>query len=193
MTKFDTISEQNIDAICGELAAADPHLSVVVDRYGTPPLWARPTGFATLLEIILEQQVSLASAKACFDKLAAHIGDVTPERFLTINDVVLKTIGFSRQKTAYARHLSQAILEGRIDLDSVHKLPDDAVTAERMQFAVAGVEPGWAAVPEPRGWIDMSRGLNREVTEGDGRKAALISDETTNRGFWRQYRTVMSR
>mgnify|MGYP002365642945 FL=1 len=142
MTKFDTISEQNIDAICGELAAADPHLSVVVDRYGTPPLWARPTGFATLLEIILEQQVSLASAKACFDKLAAHIGDVTPERFLTINDVVLKTIGFSRQKTAYARHLSQAILEGRIDLDSVHKLPDDAVRAELIKLKGIGI---WTA------------------------------------------------
>lgn len=72
-------------------------------------------------------------------------------------------------------------------------VPDDAATAERMQLAVHGVQPGWASVPEPRGWIDMSRGLGRERTEADGRKAALISDETTNRGFWRQYRTVMSR
>ncbi|MEZ5261668.1 MAG: hypothetical protein R2755_07805 [Acidimicrobiales bacterium] len=72
-------------------------------------------------------------------------------------------------------------------------VPDDAVTAERMQSAVAGVQPGWATVPEPRGWLDMSRGLNREADEPGGRRAALISDETTNRGFWRQYRTVMSR
>ncbi len=74
-------------------------------------------------------------------------------------------------------------------------VPDDAVTAERMQLAVDGVEPGWAtSSPGPRrGWLDVSRGLAREQIEADGRRTALVSDETTNRGFWRQYRAVMGR
>jgi phenylpropionate dioxygenase-like ring-hydroxylating dioxygenase large terminal subunit len=70
-------------------------------------------------------------------------------------------------------------------------VPDDAVTAERTQLAVGGLRA--AGDGGGRGWIDMSRGLGREHTEPDGRRAALISDETTNRGFWRQYRTVMTR
>lgn len=70
-------------------------------------------------------------------------------------------------------------------------VPDDAVTAERMQFAMAGLDDEDAGVR--RGWVDMSRGLGREHADEHGRRAALISDETTNRGFWRQYATVMSR
>ena len=116
-------------AICRKLARSDERLGFVHATYGTPPLWARLPGFATLLNIILEQQVSLASAKACYEKLAAHLGDVTPERFLAVNDIDLKTIGFSRQKTAYARHLSEAVISKHIDLNSIHRLPDDEAKA----------------------------------------------------------------
>ncbi|MFT7649090.1 MAG: phenylpropionate dioxygenase-like ring-hydroxylating dioxygenase large terminal subunit [Candidatus Poriferisodalaceae bacterium] len=69
-------------------------------------------------------------------------------------------------------------------------VPDDAVTAERIQSAVTGLRPSTA--DNAKGWIDMSRGLNRESKGEAGRTEALISDETTNRGFWRQYRTVMT-
>jgi DNA-3-methyladenine glycosylase II len=123
---------------CRELAAADPCLMLVHERYGSPPLWDRPIGFATLLQIILEQQVSLASAKACFDKLAVRIGDVSPENLLTLSDIELKTDGFSRQKTAYVRHLSEAILEKRIDLDGLHTLPDAEVKAELVKLKGVG-------------------------------------------------------
>lgn len=112
------------------LAEADPHLRNVFENFGPPPLWDREPGFATLLQIILEQQVSLASAKACFDKLAIRLGEVSPQKLLTLNDVELRSVGFSRQKTAYARHLSEAILEDRLDLDALNHLPDAEVKAE---------------------------------------------------------------
>src|SRR5688572_24881377 len=111
-----TLDERSLSNACRHLADADEHLAAVYNAYGAPPLWDRPTGFGTLLQIILEQQVSLASAKACFDKLTAYLGDVTPVGLLGLNDVELKTIGFSRQKTGYARHLSEAVIEERIDL-----------------------------------------------------------------------------
>jgi hypothetical protein len=69
-------------------------------------------------------------------------------------------------------------------------VPDDAVTAERMQSAVTAARPSWS--PQQRAWLDMSRGMSREETDDAGRRAALVSDETTNRGFWRQYRRVMA-
>ncbi len=69
-------------------------------------------------------------------------------------------------------------------------VPDDAVTAERIQGALAGARPAWAG--QGRGWLDVSRGARREQPGPQGERAALVSDETTNRGFWRQYRRVMS-
>src|SRR5690242_17895027 len=105
-----------------ELAQQCQHLAVVHEKYGPPPLWDREPSFQTLLQIILEQQVSLASAKACYDKLCARVGDVTPESVLESSDAELKRDGFSRQKTSYARHLSEAILERRFDLASLERL-----------------------------------------------------------------------
>lgn len=132
------LDHRQIKKACIKLSKDNTELAYIYNTYGTPPLWDRPTGFATLLHIILEQQVSLASAKACFDKLSAHLGDVTPASLLTVNDADLKTIGFSRQKAAYARHLSEAILENRFDLDAIHKLPDVEAKAELIKLKGVG-------------------------------------------------------
>ena len=111
------------------LAARDKSLASVVERYGHPPLWAREPGFATLLHIILEQQVSLASAKTAFDRLCAAIGPPTPLNFLTLDDLQLKAVGFSRQKTRYGRELARAIIEGRVDLESLASADDETLRA----------------------------------------------------------------
>ena len=132
------VSEHNIAGISRKLAGMDAHLARVHETYGPPPLWDRPPGFATLLQIILEQQVSLASAKACYEKLNARLGDVTPENLLIRGDAELKTVGFSRQKTAYARHLSKAILETRIDLEGLAQLPDAEAKAELIRLKGVG-------------------------------------------------------
>jgi len=125
-----------------ELVAIDPHLAVVVDRYGPPPLWARPPGFATLAFIILEQQVSLASARAAFERLTSATGELTPERFLQLDDPTLLAIGFSRQKSRYVRGLARATIEGRIDLARIGRLEDWAARATLMELA--GIGP-WTA------------------------------------------------
>lgn len=132
------LTPRTLKAACRELSKRDKHMRHVLKLYGPPPLWDREPGFATLLQIILEQQVSLASAKACFDKLCLHLGRVTPASLLTLNDAELKTIGFSRQKTAYARHLSEAVVEKRIDLDSLHHLPDTDVKSELVKLKGIG-------------------------------------------------------
>ena len=136
--KHKTLNNQALAAACRSLAEVEPVFAHVHSTYSTPPLWDRPQGFATLLYIILEQQVSLASAKACFDKLTAALGTIDPRGVLKLNDVELKAIGFSRQKTAYARHLAQAVLEKRIDLDNLPNLPDAEVKYELTRLKGVG-------------------------------------------------------
>jgi DNA-3-methyladenine glycosylase II len=109
------------------LARRDADLARVLEAIGPPPLWARPPGFATLIYIILEQQVSLASARAAYRRLGELISPITPQAFLTLDDAELKAAGFSRQKTGYGRILAQTVLDGELDLESLAVLEDDAV------------------------------------------------------------------
>lgn len=125
-----------------ELTARHRYFARVVDRFGPPPLWERSPGFPTLIHIILEQQVSLASALAAFKRLEAAAQPLTPQSFLALDDDALRAIGFSRQKTAYGRHLSRSILDGLLDLDGLHVLGDDAVRASLMQIKGIG---SWSA------------------------------------------------
>jgi len=117
---------------------ADPNLAGVFERYGTPPLWDRPQGFETLLQIILEQQVSLASAKACYDKLCVRLGRVTPKKLLTLSDGEMKAVGFSRQKTAYARYLAESLVNKTFDLNVLTDKSDLEVKAELMRLKGVG-------------------------------------------------------
>jgi DNA-3-methyladenine glycosylase II len=126
------------------LAARDPDLAGVVDRFGPPPMWAREPGFPTLLHILLEQQVSLASAQAAFDRLRVVADPLTPARFLELDDRELLAIGFSRQKTRYARELARAIVAGRLDLEGLAGLDDEAV--HRSLVALTGIGPWTASV-----------------------------------------------
>jgi len=132
------LTQKSLAVACVELSKADPILGRSYELYRTPPLWAREPGFATLLQIILEQQVSLASAKACYDKLAKRVANVTPEKLLASTDAELKRDGFSRQKTAYARHLSEAILEKRVDLERLNLLDDVQVKHELIKLKGVG-------------------------------------------------------
>lgn len=84
------------------------------DKYGPPPNWERPQGFVSLSMIILEQQVSLASAKAHFNKLNSYIPAFTPEEILKLSDEEMRECQISRQKAKYLRILSEAVLQKEI-------------------------------------------------------------------------------
>ena len=132
------ITPAELNRIVEVLAGREKIFASVVERFGMPPLWEREPGFPTLMHIILEQQVSLASAKTAFDRLCAAIGPPTPASFLTLDDVQLKTIGFSRQKARYGRELSRAIVEGRLDLEALANADDDTVRAELIKLPGIG-------------------------------------------------------
>lgn len=101
-------------------------------------MWEREPGYHTLLQIILEQQVSLASARAAYNRLVAATDPLTPERFLKLDDVALKAIGFSRQKIGYGRDLSRAIMQGHLDVEKLGGLDDDGVRSELVKIKGIG-------------------------------------------------------
>jgi DNA-3-methyladenine glycosylase II len=125
-----SLDEKSLVAACKMLSKRDADLAFIFQTYGAPPLWKRQANFATLIHIILEQQVSLASALSAFNKLKEKIGDVSPENVLRLSDEELKAAYFSRQKISYARDLAAAIVEGRLNLKSLEMLPDAEVKNE---------------------------------------------------------------
>lgn len=134
-----TLDENNLTRHCRTLSKADENLKFVFETYGTPPLWAREASFATLVHIILEQQVSLASALAAFNKLREKLnGAITPEDLLKLSDAELKAAYFSRQKIVYARDLATKIIEGKLDLPSLENLSDEAVKTQLKQVKGIG-------------------------------------------------------
>ena len=133
-----TLDRQSLAEACEKLAENDSDLALIFETYGTPPLWAREASFATLIHIILEQQVSLASAAAAFNKLKDKLGEITPENVLRLSDEELKACYFSRQKIVYARALAQAVLDGSLNLKALENLPDAEAKAELKKIKGVG-------------------------------------------------------
>ena len=132
-----SFSEENFRALCDKLARKDKDLKLVIKQYGYPPLWRRPEGFATLVHIILEQQVSLASARAAYDQLKARIGTITPKKVLALTDDELRSCYFSRQKIIYVRHLASALVSKELSLHDFHELSNEEIRAKLI--AIKGI------------------------------------------------------
>lgn len=124
------LDKENFHQLCDLLAERDQDLAGVLNQYGYPPLWSRPNTFESLIHIILEQQVSLASALAAVNKLKEKIGEIKPELLLQLSDEELKACYFSRQKMAYARDLAQKIVNGELSLSNLALLDNDEIRAK---------------------------------------------------------------
>jgi len=96
--------------------------SKIKEKYGIPPNWQRPEGFISLARIILEQQVSLASAEAHFIKLNNYLPEFSPSEILKLTDEEMRACQISRQKSKYLRALSQAVLNNELDFESLSRL-----------------------------------------------------------------------
>src|SRR5574341_666027 len=119
------ISGKRLQTALDHLAASDSDLARAIRLVGKPPPRRRPPGFASLLWIIVGQQVSTASATAIWRRLCEASEPPTPEGFLALTDEQLKTVGFSRAKMVYGRDLAASILDGRLDLDALAAMTDD--------------------------------------------------------------------
>ncbi|WP_374174780.1 DNA-3-methyladenine glycosylase [Flavobacterium tructae] len=100
------------------LSARNPVFLDIIDKYGLPPIPRRPQGFETLVLLILEQQVSIDSAKATFLKIKAYT-TCSPENMVELSDEEFRNLGVSRQKTKYIKILAEAVLSKELDIESL--------------------------------------------------------------------------
>lgn len=100
------------------LSAKTPIFQGIIEKYGLPPIPRRPQGFETLVLLILEQQVSIDSAKATFLKIKAYT-TCNPETMSVLPDEEFRALGVSRQKTTYIKILAEAVLSKSLDIEGL--------------------------------------------------------------------------
>ncbi len=131
------LTRRDMAEILDVLAGRDPDIARAYEAAGLPPLRARPPGFASLLGIILSQQVSAHAAAAIRKRLVETVSPLTAANFLAADEETLRAIGLSRQKIRYGRALAGALTEGALDLRRLHRLDDEA--AIEALTAVTGI------------------------------------------------------
>jgi len=120
----ETLDRVSLLAGVRRLTRRDRRLAGLVTRYGPPPLWARRPGFTTLLRIILEQQVTLASAAALYNRLAVTVRPFDPAGILALGPTGLQRLGMTRQKTRYALALADQVTRGQLTLRRLGRCSD---------------------------------------------------------------------
>jgi|SRR6478672_1452654 len=120
------------------LVEKDQTLKNIIATYGHPIIQKREEGFASMCHIILEQQVSIASAKACYQKIQNHFGAVTPDIISNCNDEELRSCGVSRQKIIYLKDLASKVLSNKIDFATFSSKSEAAIRAELITIKGVG-------------------------------------------------------
>jgi DNA-3-methyladenine glycosylase II len=190
-----TFHEQNFRQLCDDLSQRDKVFTSIIEKHNYPPMWTRPASFATLIHIILEQQVSLASALAAFNKLKQKIGTITPGKLLKLSDEQMKACYFSRQKMMYARHLAEALISKKLQLKKLSASPDEEIRAALKQIKGIG---DWTADVFlmfalqradvfPIGDLAMVNALKevKQLPKNTAKEELLLMAES-----WRPYRTI---
>ena len=164
-----------------QLGKRDPMIKALTRQFGTPPLWQRPQSFATLVHIVLEQKVSLASAKAVMQRVHHLCPDFSAQQFLTVSAHDLRTAGISERKVSYCYSMAEALVSGELNLASLRKLPDQAVLDTLM--CVRGIGPWTAgvyllmAMRRPDAWASGDRAL--VVSLAESAELETVPDYTT--------------
>jgi DNA-3-methyladenine glycosylase II len=178
------------------LAARDRHLASIYKLHGVPPMWGRRPGFPTLLRIVLEQQVSLISARAMFARLKSNIDPFTAEGFIRFGEGNLRLLGVTRQKAHYCVQVAHAFTNG--DLKRIGRLSDDEAHAALVQ--IKGVGPWTAniyllmALRRPDIWPDGDIALATAVGRIRKMKNRPSFPELARVAErWRPYRSVAAR
>ena len=120
------------------LTSQDTTIKFILDTFGNPIIQERAEGFASMCHIILEQQVSIASAKACYLKLESHFGTISPEIICNCEDSELRNCGVSRQKIMYLKDLASKVILKQIDFESYSAKSEEDIRKELITIKGVG-------------------------------------------------------
>jgi DNA-3-methyladenine glycosylase II len=179
------------------LGQIDGMFERLLDTNGEPPTWRRSASFGTLVRLVLEQQVSLASAQAAYLRLAERIGDPDPAVFLELGDEELRAIGFSRQKTRYVRGMAERLIDGSLDLSRIGA-SGEAGRAELL--SVTGIGPWTTAcyflfvVGDADVWPSGDRALHVSMAKNLTLDSVPDTDDAAAiAAAWAPYRSTAAR
>jgi DNA-3-methyladenine glycosylase II len=187
-----------LHAAAAILGDRDPDLGGILARLGPPPLWNREPGFATLVAIVLEQQVSLRSGAAALERLRLAAGSVEPEPIVALGEAGARAAGLTRQKARYVVALGAARLDGRFDPETVAAADDDDARAQ--MTALLGIGRWTAdiyllmAIGRPDIWPDGDLALAAAMRRA--KDLASLPDAAAQRHIaeaWRPWRAVAAR
>ena len=192
------LNKTSLAAAAQHLAKRDKDLATILKSYGPPPLWAREPGFATLVQIILEQQVSLASAASIYKRITENVTPFGPDRVIELGEPHLKSLGLTRQKTAYCIHLAESINSNSLNLRGLAKMNDEDAKAALMQVKGIG---SWSAdiyllmvLRRPDIWPASDLALATAATKLKKLKQRPTSDQLFGiADRWRPFRSVAAR
>ena len=198
MTAIEALDERALEDAVAALAARDPALAGIAARHGMPPLWAREPGFATLVAIVLEQQVSLRSGAAALERLRSAAGSLEPADVAGLGEDGARAAGLTRQKARYIVALAGAALDGRFDPAAIAAATDD--DARAALTALLGVGRWTADIyllmalgrPDvwPEGDLALATSMRRSL------ELAALPDRAAQRAIaerWRPWRAVAAR
>jgi DNA-3-methyladenine glycosylase II len=194
----EALTELTLAVAAKQLARRDKDLGSILERLGPPPLWARRPGFPTLIKIILEQQVSLASAASMFARLKKNVVPFHPSRMLELGEGHLKSLGLTRQKTAYCLHLAQSLTDKRLRLAQLSRMSDTDAKAALLELK--GIGP-WSAdiyllmaLGRPDVWPANDLALAIAITKLRQLSSRPNSNQLAEMAErWRPYRSVAAR
>ncbi|HXM51092.1 MAG TPA: hypothetical protein VN956_24820 [Pyrinomonadaceae bacterium] len=190
------LTRQSLAEAAEDLAARDCYLRSIYQTHGVPPMWVRPPGFLTLLRIVLEQQVSLISARAVFERLKSNIEPFTASGFIETGEASLRALGVTRQKAHYCVQVAHAFTNR--DLQRIGRMNDEDAHAALM--SIKGVGPWTAgiyllmALRRPDIWPNGDIALAAAVSglRGMKERPSFRQLEEIAEG-WRPYRSVAAR
>lgn len=152
--------ETDVARGAAELASACPHMRMIYETCGVPPLRWREPGFGGLVSSITAQQLSTASAGAIRAKLRAVAEPITPEALMALSDEQLRACGYSFPKIRTLRAIAQAILDGTLPFDSLGQMPPEKAHAAMVK--IHGIGPWTAEV-----WMMFCLGTQDIFAPGD--------------------------
>lgn len=195
---FSSLTRQSLDVAVAELAERDPLMRMLLEQYGLPPLWQRAQNFGTLVHIILEQKVSLASARAVMQRVQELCPDMDPATFLRVPEESLRAAGISARKVSYCQSIAEAVLSGELSLIRLRQCTNEQVMQQLT--AIRGIGPWTAgvyllmAMRRPDAWASGDRALAISLAESESLDEVPSYAELDDRAErWRPHRSVAAR
>lgn len=197
-TRQKPLTRQTLTSATARLCRNDVMLQALLDEFGQPPLWQRTQSFDTLVHIVLEQKVSLASARAVMLRVRQLCPGMEPGRFLDVEDKVLREAGISERKVSYCQSIALALDRGDLNLTQLRRCDDVSVLEHLCK--IRGIGPWTAgvyllmAMRRPDAWASGDRALVVSLAESAPLETVPSYAEFDDYALrWQPYRAAAAR